>query len=74
MDKISAFELFCHSLIPLFITTIIIFYIVWDCMCNAFAELAYYGDRYFYRDWWNSTTFEEFNSKWNRVNKYNSFN
>lgn len=42
------------------------FFMVWECMCNAFAELTYYGDREFYKDWWNSTTFEEFNRKWNK--------
>lgn len=33
---------------------------------NIFAEITRFGDRSFYKDYWNSTTFEEFNRKWNQ--------
>lgn len=66
-DKISAFLLFCEISLPMLIFTKIIFFTTWEFICNAFAEITYFGDRQFYLDWWNSTTFEEFNRKWNRV-------
>lgn len=45
---------------------LIIFYVTFECVCNACAELARFGDRGFYDDWWNSTTFAEFSRKWNK--------
>ncbi|WFD23285.1 hypothetical protein MEQU1_001974 [Malassezia equina] len=32
----------------------------------CFAEITRFADREFYRDWWNSTTMEEFARDWNR--------
>jgi len=42
------------------------FFLVFDCILCGFAELTRFADREFYRDWWNSTTFEEFSRKWNK--------
>ncbi len=50
-------------LLPLSFLTLIVFFIVFECVLNCFGELAYFGDRQFYLDWWNSTTFEEFARK-----------
>lgn len=41
------------------------FYALFHCWLNAWAELWRFGDRGFYRDWWNSTTLDSFWSKWN---------
>eukprot|EP00871_Galdieria_phlegrea_P000396 jgi/Galph1/1357/GphlegSOOS_G5931.1 len=41
------------------------FYALFHCWLNAWAELWKFGDRGFYRDWWNSTTLDSFWSKWN---------
>lgn len=66
-NKISAFELICRLILPLAAFTILLFYIVWEGICNIFAEISMFGDREFYQDWWNSTTYEEYNRKWNKI-------
>lgn len=53
-------------LLPPFAARQIVFFIIFECICNAFAEFTYLGDRGFYEDWWNSTAFIEFSRKWNR--------
>ncbi|KAJ6913951.1 hypothetical protein NC651_016258 [Populus alba x Populus x berolinensis] len=37
---------------------------VWLCMLNILAELLCFGDREFYKDWWNARTVEEPVHKW----------
>lgn len=37
------------------------------CWLNFWAELLQFGDREFYRDWWNSQSFPEYYRKWNGV-------
>ncbi|KAH1232202.1 Diacylglycerol O-acyltransferase 1C [Glycine max] len=37
---------------------------VWLCMLNILAELVRFGDREFYKDWWNAKTVEEPVHKW----------
>ncbi|KAI0774762.1 MBOAT-domain-containing protein [Trametes elegans] len=51
---------------PFMISYLLLFYIIFECICNAFAELSYFADRQFYDDWWNSTSWDEFSRKWNR--------
>ncbi|GIX93690.1 sterol O-acyltransferase 1 [Caerostris darwini] len=45
----------------------VIFYGLLHSWLNAFAELLRFGDRDFYQDWWNSTSFSEYYRKWNAV-------
>ncbi|KAH9940840.1 MBOAT-domain-containing protein [Epithele typhae] len=51
---------------PFMISYLLLFYIIFECICNAFAELSYFADRQFYDDWWNSTSWDEFSRKWNK--------
>lgn len=37
------------------------------CWLNAFAEMLCFGDRMFYKDWWNSTSFQNYYRTWNCV-------
>ncbi|CAG9310946.1 unnamed protein product [Blepharisma stoltei] len=60
-------EVFSRLVIPCLIFYIMIFLIIFEQILNLFAEMSLFGDREFYSDWWNSTTFEEFNRKWNRT-------
>lgn len=46
-----------------------IFYLIFECVCNGFAELTRFADREFYQDWWNSTSMAEFSRKWNTVRR-----
>ncbi|KAG8221011.1 major facilitator superfamily domain-containing protein [Butyriboletus roseoflavus] len=52
--------------LPFMIAYLLLFYIIFECICNAFAEISYFADRQFYEDWWNSTTWDEFSRKWNK--------
>jgi len=47
--------------------TFLFFFMTFECLCPAYAELTRFGDRLFYDDFWNSTDQEEFSRKWNRV-------
>ncbi|GAA6001509.1 hypothetical protein JCM5350_007426, partial [Sporobolomyces pararoseus] len=51
--------------IPFTFCYLLIFFIIFECICNVFAEATRFSDRAFYSDWWNSTTFDEFSRKWN---------
>ncbi|KAI8388190.1 MBOAT, membrane-bound O-acyltransferase family-domain-containing protein [Radiomyces spectabilis] len=51
---------------PFMINYLFIFYIIFECILNAFAELSRFADRNFYDDWWNSVTYDEFARKWNK--------
>ncbi|KAJ3511114.1 hypothetical protein NLJ89_g4281 [Agrocybe chaxingu] len=66
----TADQSFLRSLLdlalPFMMAYILLFYIIFECICNAFAELSYFADRQFYEDWWNSTSWDEFSRKWNR--------
>ncbi|KAI9227087.1 MAG: MBOAT, membrane-bound O-acyltransferase family-domain-containing protein [Piptocephalis tieghemiana] len=55
-----------HLMFPFLITFLLGFFIVFECVCNGFAELTHFADRRFYDDWWNSSTWDEFARKWNR--------
>jgi len=41
------------------------FYTFFHSYLNAWAEALRFGDRQFYRDWWNATTVQYFWSNWN---------
>ncbi|KAK4047749.1 Sterol O-acyltransferase 2 (Sterol-ester synthase 2) [Microbotryomycetes sp. JL201] len=51
--------------LPFMLNYLLIFYLIFECVCNVFAELTFFADREFYQDWWNSTTFDEFSRRWN---------
>lgn len=42
------------------------FYMMFECILNLLAEITNFGDREFYEDWWNCTTWDEFARKWNK--------
>jgi len=62
----SAVESIIHLIMPVCLFYLFLFFLVFEVYCNAVAELTHFGDREFYSDWWNSTTFDEFARKWNR--------
>lgn len=41
------------------------FYLLFHLLLNIFAEILRFGDREFYRDWWNCTSFGEYWRLWN---------
>ncbi|CDR46911.1 hypothetical protein NBRC10512_003697 [Rhodotorula toruloides] len=52
--------------LPFTLAYLLIFYVIFEGVCNGFAELTRFADRNFFDDWWNSCTFDEFSRKWNR--------
>ena len=65
VNSLSAVEVLSRLIVPVLISYLMIFFILFEQILNAFGELVRFGDREFYLDWWNSTSFEEFNRKWN---------
>ncbi|KAG9294243.1 hypothetical protein G9A89_021602 [Geosiphon pyriformis] len=57
---------FFQMSLPFMVNYLLIFYIIFECICNLFAELSCFADRNFYDDWWNSATFDEYARKWNK--------
>lgn len=57
--------IFLDVLPPFMIIYILTFYIIWDAILSSIAELTRYGDREFYRDWWNSSQWSKFARDWN---------
>jgi sterol O-acyltransferase len=53
-------------MLPSTFIILLIFYLVFEGITNVFAEITKLNHREFYEDWWNSTTYEEFNRKWNK--------
>lgn len=62
----SFFRSLLDLALPFMIAYLLLFYIIFECICNAFAELSRFADRQFYEDWWNSTSWDEFSRKWNK--------
>ncbi|KAL4065834.1 MBOAT, membrane-bound O-acyltransferase family-domain-containing protein [Scleroderma citrinum] len=62
----SFFRSLLDLALPFMIAYLLLFYIIFECICNGFAELSCFADRQFYEDWWNSTSWDEFSRKWNK--------
>jgi len=65
--KISYLQAIFLICLPLFMSYIIGFFTVWDCILNCYAEITMFADREFYQDWWNATNYDEFGRKWNKI-------
>ncbi|CAF1589739.1 unnamed protein product [Rotaria sp. Silwood1] len=53
--------------LPNHLLWLILFYVYFHSILNLIAELLCFGDRYFYRDWWNATNLYEFWNRWNII-------
>ncbi|CAF1190651.1 unnamed protein product [Adineta steineri] len=51
--------------LPNHLLWLILFYVYFHSTLNLLAELLCFGDRLFYRDWWNATDLYEFWNRWN---------
>ncbi|KAK9467476.1 MBOAT, membrane-bound O-acyltransferase family-domain-containing protein [Lipomyces arxii] len=54
-------------MLPMMISVLMAFFIIWELVLNLFAEITRFGDRLFYEDWWNSCSQLEFARRWNTV-------
>lgn len=55
------------SMMPSMLVFLCGFYCLLHAWMNAFAELLGFGDRMFYKDWWNAYSFDVFYRSWNVV-------
>jgi diacylglycerol O-acyltransferase-1 len=55
----------CKCAVPNLYVWLLGFFGWFHLSLNIIAELTYFGDRLFYKDFWNSTTLAEFWAKWN---------
>ncbi|CAG7953617.1 unnamed protein product [Penicillium nalgiovense] len=53
-------------LFPFMMEYLLAFYVIWECVLNAIAEITMFADRGFYSDWWNSVSWDQFARDWNR--------
>ena len=65
--RTNFFVLIVKLYLPSTMFTLILFFLVFECVLPGYAEIACFADRQFYDDWWNSTDLEEFNRKWNKI-------
>uniref|UniRef100_A0A667IGK2 O-acyltransferase n=1 Tax=Lynx canadensis TaxID=61383 RepID=A0A667IGK2_LYNCA len=56
-----------NSILPGVLILFLMFFAFLHCWLNAFAEMLCFGDRMFYRDWWNSTSYSNYYRTWNVV-------
>lgn len=65
-DKSVEFPIILARLVPPFLLMfLLVFYIIWDAILNAIAELTRFADRSFYGPWWNCVTWDQFARDWN---------
>ncbi|XP_060088485.1 sterol O-acyltransferase 1 [Heteronotia binoei] len=56
-----------NSILPGVLIMFLVFFSFLHCWLNAFAEMMRFGDRMFYKDWWNSTSYANYYRTWNVV-------
>lgn len=56
-----------NSILPGLLIMLLSFFAFLHCWLNAFAEMLRFGDRMFYKDWWNSTSYSNYYRTWNVV-------
>ncbi|KXT17859.1 hypothetical protein AC579_5884 [Pseudocercospora musae] len=58
-------ETVSRLLFPFMVTFLLVFLVIFEYVCGAFAEITRFADRQFYSDWWNSLDWLEFSREWN---------
>lgn len=66
-NYLLAAEKFVKVSIPNTYLWLLLFYTLFHCMLNFSAEITKFGDRQFYKDWWNSSYLDEYWRTWNLV-------
>lgn len=66
MEKFQELPWLMLDMVFPFITMYLLtFYMIFECVCQWFAEMTRFADRNFYNDWWNSLTWDDFARDWN---------
>lgn len=64
--RITQYPSILIDTIPPFLTVYLLtFYLIWELILNAIAELSRFADREFYGYWWNSVDWNEYARDWN---------
>ncbi|KAJ3017009.1 hypothetical protein HKX48_003762 [Thoreauomyces humboldtii] len=66
LKNLNFAESLAQLLLPFMVSYLLLFYIIFECICNFCAEITRFADRHFYDDWWNCVTFDEYARKWNK--------
>lgn len=57
--------------LPFLLIYLLTFYLIWEAILNAIAELSRFADRDFYGPWWSCSNWYEYSKIWNRpVHKF----
>lgn len=72
IEKSKAYVFILIDMIPPFLLLYLLtFFLIWDAILNALAELTRFADRDFYGPWWSCTDWSEYARIWNRpVHKF----
>jgi diacylglycerol O-acyltransferase-1 len=65
INYIGLLERHLKLALPNLYVWLLMFFGCFQCWCNILAELFRFGDRTFYKEWWNARTFREYWSTWN---------
>lgn len=64
--RIKVYPFILIKTIPPFLCVyLLVFYLIWELILNAIAELSMFADREFYSYWWNSVDWSEYARDWN---------
>ncbi|KAK6460850.1 sterol O-acyltransferase 2 [Scheffersomyces coipomensis] len=65
-ERFSRYIFILLDMIPPFLMEYLFtFFLIWDSILNAIAELTRFADREFYGPWWSCTDWSEFSRIWN---------
>jgi diacylglycerol O-acyltransferase-1 len=65
MKFVHLFERVLKLAVPSLFVWLLMFYALFHAYLNLLAELLRFGDRLFYKAWWNASTLEEYWKLWN---------
>lgn len=65
MTKEKIIPMVFRAILPTILMMLTLFYCFLHLWLNTFAELTMFGDRQFYRDWWNATSLSDYLRTWN---------
>lgn len=67
-SRAKAYPMILVEMIPPFLSLYMLtFFLIWELILNAIAELSRFADREFYHAWWNSTDWNDYSRDWNVV-------
>jgi hypothetical protein len=65
VNDLLLLDAIAQLIVPTILVVLIIFFVVFECILNAAAEVTFFAARDTYGEWWDATSFAEFSRKWN---------